>query len=315
MIRLKSLLLESSVDIDLEKFKQGISNIESRGNYQAENPNSSAVGKYQFLWNIWKNKIKTVTGIDTKQDYLDNPDAQEQFMDHVILHDYINAVNKLKKEPSAEKYTDEQLMAMIHFQGLNGAKTYLKSGSIANASHNVSMDKYLNVAGFDNSSSKLDNTNKKTSTTLKNINQLYRMNDTADLTASLIDVDELQEIRELNETYIKLPKTLDLIYNKKIRIRNGINELVENTWRGFNPEFFNNITKFNGTINSIKKYTSDIFWGGVKINDILNVQITDIICIKFKTQTGLTDIIYTFIECTTTKSETFWVPTSWVEIN
>jgi hypothetical protein len=40
--------------------------------YKAENPTSSAVGKYQFLWDTRKEEIKTVTGITSSSDYKKN---------------------------------------------------------------------------------------------------------------------------------------------------------------------------------------------------------------------------------------------------
>lgn len=313
MIRLKSLLFESSENFDLEKFKQGISNIESRGNYQAENPNSSAIGKYQFLWNIWKNKIKNVTGIDNKQDYLDNPDAQEQFMDYVILHDYINAVNKLKKEPGAEKYTDDQLMAMIHFQGLGGARTYLKTGNIANASHNVTMDKYLNVAGMGGSTvrnnTSLSKTKKQIATKSEPSDTLKRLKSNDPLAESLISELDYDRVSDTDDIILSdLDKTLNLLKTNKFFMRDGFGTVISNTWRGFND-----IDKFdiNEGLQSLiyPENISKLYWDTIKPNEEIFMKLQDISGFKFD------ENIVIFIKCISTinnKPLTFWIPTSWI---
>ena len=67
---------------------------ESGGDYQALPRKkdgtlaSSAVGKYQFLWNQNKDWITKVTGIKSKEAFMNNPDAQEaafQYWDQTVL--------------------------------------------------------------------------------------------------------------------------------------------------------------------------------------------------------------------------------------
>ena len=61
---------------------------ESGGNYGALPKKkdgtlaSSAVGKYQFLWNQNKDWIKNVTGVSSKEDFRNNPQAQEAAFDY-----------------------------------------------------------------------------------------------------------------------------------------------------------------------------------------------------------------------------------------
>ena len=48
-----------------ENFKKGLG-LENDNNYRGRNSNSSAVGKYQFLWGEWGDKIKAATGYEVR---------------------------------------------------------------------------------------------------------------------------------------------------------------------------------------------------------------------------------------------------------
>jgi hypothetical protein len=147
---------ESLPVINFDTFKNSIAEIESGGNYNVINKKgSSATGKYQFIWDGgkdwggWKSDIEKVTGAKTQDEFLSSPDAQEKFMDHVIQNNYVPAISKLKaNNPDlVQGYNDEQLMALVHFQGANGAKNYLQSGTEINAENNISVEKYLTPFG------------------------------------------------------------------------------------------------------------------------------------------------------------------------
>lgn len=116
---------------------------ESGGNYRAVNPNSSAAGKYQFLWNTWKDKIKKVTGVNSKQEFLNNPDAQDSFYnDYYVPNELMPAVTRLKRR-GANLSTD-QLAKLVHFRGEQGASDYLQ-GKIGDKpeAYNSSISKYI----------------------------------------------------------------------------------------------------------------------------------------------------------------------------
>src|SRR5271155_96126 len=59
--------------------RKSISARESQGKYTASSKHSSAVGKYQFLWSAWGDWIKKVTGVKDKEEFRNNPQAQEQY--------------------------------------------------------------------------------------------------------------------------------------------------------------------------------------------------------------------------------------------
>lgn len=106
---------------------------ESGGNYLAQSPNSSAVGKYQFLWDTWGSQIKKVTGVDSKEGFRQNPKAQEAFF---------NYYNKTTLSPQAKKYlpkvkkyfpnaTEDQVKSMLHFAGAGNLENAIKTGNFS----------------------------------------------------------------------------------------------------------------------------------------------------------------------------------------
>jgi len=116
---------------------------ESGGNYKAVNPNSSAAGKYQFLWNTWKDKIKRVTGVNSKQEFLNNPDAQDSFYnDYYVPNELMPAVTRLKRRGT--NLSTEQLAKLVHFRGEKEASDYLQ-GNVSDKpeAYNSSISKYI----------------------------------------------------------------------------------------------------------------------------------------------------------------------------
>ena len=112
--------------------KDIIAYTESRGDYKAlpyKNGKlaSSAVGKYQFLWDKHNTWIKTVTGIDSKEAFRNNPEAQEKAFDYWDKTTLSPWANKIKKELGVGIPINE-IKAKVHFAGAQGAYDYYKSG-------------------------------------------------------------------------------------------------------------------------------------------------------------------------------------------
>lgn len=116
---------------------------ESGGDYTATNPNSSAAGKYQFLWNTWRDKIEQVTGVDSKREFLNNPEAQENFYNWYETNEMIPAVERLKRYNNIG-LTEQQLGKLFHFRGEQGAIDYLR-GLVPDKpeAYNSSISSYL----------------------------------------------------------------------------------------------------------------------------------------------------------------------------
>lgn len=87
---------------------------------------SSAAGKYQFLWNSHKNKIQELTGVTSKQEFLNNPDAQEKYFDYWDQTVLTPEAKKLQEE--GVNVPEPQLKYMIHFAGPKGARDYFLKG-------------------------------------------------------------------------------------------------------------------------------------------------------------------------------------------
>lgn len=127
----------------MSKFNNALYANESKtvGGYTAEAPNSSAVGKYQHLWNTHKEEIERLTGVKSKEEYLNNPEAQEKYQLNLISQ-YLDNVSSLRSTFSVPDDTpDEALMALQHFRGLGGARVYLgalqKTGSYDEAQKEI----------------------------------------------------------------------------------------------------------------------------------------------------------------------------------
>lgn len=109
---------------------------------------SSGVGKYQIIWDIHKSNIKKITGIDSIEDFRNNPQAQETFMDWFIQNDLLPGATKLKQRYQLP-YTIEQIMAGVHLEGKAGLEKKIKSNTLNTSTmaknfKNATSDQYMN---------------------------------------------------------------------------------------------------------------------------------------------------------------------------
>lgn len=136
-------------------FKESIGQTESKGTggYKAKNPKSSAVGKYQFLWNTWKDRIKQFSGNPnlTEEDFKNDPALQDSFMEHydkTVLEP--EAVKLQKRHGSKFKNRGIQdiddAKALLHYQGYGGARHFLTTGEALNPENNKPIKEYLDEA-------------------------------------------------------------------------------------------------------------------------------------------------------------------------
>jgi|GEM_PF-6510514 len=130
--------------INLAKIKADIAQVESRGRYNATSKKSTAAGKYQFIWSQWGKQIAQLTGVKSKQQFLANPQAQEDFMDHYLVNQVLPRVKILRQEGLGNNLSDSDLAKIIHLEGYAGAKRKLASGQLNVASkNNLSPLQYL----------------------------------------------------------------------------------------------------------------------------------------------------------------------------
>lgn len=120
---------------------------ESGGDYTATNPNSTATGKYQFLWGTksgegFGDSIKKVTGVKSQEEFLNSPEAQEKFAQYHAENNLIPAAARLSTY-NKQGYSDSQLARLAHFKGEPGAKQYLQSGVDNTRRHNSSIEDYV----------------------------------------------------------------------------------------------------------------------------------------------------------------------------
>lgn len=134
-------------NVTSNSFKDSISQRESGGNYKAEAPNSSAKGKYQFIWSIHNKEIAKQTGVTSKDEFLNNPQAQEKYFDYwdqTTLTPSVEAnYNKFKQYyPNA---TPEDVKRATHFAGRTGLEKALRTGNFTQGidANKTSIQKYV----------------------------------------------------------------------------------------------------------------------------------------------------------------------------
>lgn len=134
---------------------EGIASQESKGTggYKAKNRESSAIGKYQFLWGQWGDDIKKFSGNPnlTEDDFKNDPQLQDSFMEHYRQKVLIPEAEKLQrrhgdkfKEHGIEDLDDAQ--TLIHYQGYNGATHFLKTGKSKFSKNNKPIKGYIDDA-------------------------------------------------------------------------------------------------------------------------------------------------------------------------
>lgn len=112
-----------------QAFKHAISMVESSGGKFLKNKNSSAAGKYHFLYNSIKND-PSMKGI-SKQEFMNRPELQESIMDKALNGELENYpygesyANKLQERYNS-KYNVNELSALVHFLGPNNTRKFLK---------------------------------------------------------------------------------------------------------------------------------------------------------------------------------------------
>lgn len=122
-----------------------ISEVESGGDYSAVNKHSGAMGKYQFQEEHLP-LIKEVTGISNKEEFLNNPEKQEEFFNYWKNNVLIPETQRVRELGLGKDLNDEELASLLHFQGLPNTLKYLKGEKDMDKryGHNISVNEYLN---------------------------------------------------------------------------------------------------------------------------------------------------------------------------
>ena len=138
-------MADSNPKFNREAFKRALAHVESAGGKFLENSSSSAVGKYQFLWNNIKSD-PSLKGV-TKRQFIDSPELQEQIMDSALngnlkgYPNYIENSRKLKEKYGSSLRVDE-IALLTHFLGSGGVQKQLETGAYEVPGVNMSVDGY-----------------------------------------------------------------------------------------------------------------------------------------------------------------------------
>lgn len=135
-------------------FKQKLTSIESNGDPKAVNPDTGAVGKYQFVPSQWDSYFKKNLGFTTAdmKPRDDSPEEQaragklqDQAFDFYMQHEVTPGIEMLRNKGLGKNYDDDQLAYLIHHEGLGSAQKELASGKFPGPtdSNPVGMDDLL----------------------------------------------------------------------------------------------------------------------------------------------------------------------------
>ncbi len=79
------------------------------------------------MWDTHSIEIGKLTGVKTKEEYLNNPEAQEKYQAHLIKQ-YQRNIPTIKQKYSITKdIADETLMMLQHYLGYGDTSVYLKT--------------------------------------------------------------------------------------------------------------------------------------------------------------------------------------------
>lgn len=132
--------------LDFNIFESEIRRKESDGKAWADNPNSSAVGYYQFLWGSWGKEISRVTGIKSSEEFKKRPDMQKKFFKYYYNNYVTPAVTRIKSKVGNAGLGDFDIAQLVHFRGEGGARKVLANNELnkKHEGYNPSPLQYIN---------------------------------------------------------------------------------------------------------------------------------------------------------------------------
>lgn len=132
------LLLAMSIsNPEYLKAKKALAIVESQSDVTAQNPKTTASGKYQFtkVWDdfFFKETGKTWTSVVPRKtaplsERVNASIEQDQLFDVYFEKIVKKQIAKFRRRGIGKTYTDYELMAIIHRQGSYGAEVFLKTG-------------------------------------------------------------------------------------------------------------------------------------------------------------------------------------------
>ena len=128
-------------DLEMEAWIAGIGRAETRGiknPYAARNPQSSAVGRMQFIWSFWGKPgghLKTWAENEdiTLDEFANNPQMQEDYTRFYFKDQIVPQANRLAQKHAAVLKARgiqdiDDIRALVHFRGMDEADQFLRTG-------------------------------------------------------------------------------------------------------------------------------------------------------------------------------------------
>ena len=112
-------------DTDINDY---ISAIAPNGEYTKNNTKNGTVGRYGFSWATHAPDIQKVTGIKSKSDFINNPEAQDKYFKWHVENNLQPAIGRISSLNKAG-LDDGQLANLVHNKGEGGAKKWLQANT------------------------------------------------------------------------------------------------------------------------------------------------------------------------------------------
>ena len=145
-------------DPRINRLSMGLHEVESssvKDPYTAHNKQTNALGKYQFLPRWHRDSIKQTTGIDVgtkagREEFKTSPELQEEYFQTYTKDVLIPQLEKSRRKhgKALDGYSDEELMAVLHYNWTGGVDEIAKGNLDTNPTQdssvaNVTYGKYL----------------------------------------------------------------------------------------------------------------------------------------------------------------------------
>lgn len=143
---LRALTVENNPKELFEYYRKGLGLQESGNDYKSLNTKTSSGtwGKYQLMGKYVEKDIKRLTSATSMKDFLNKPKEQEKFFEWYYKNNLEPNLRRMKKEGYGKKFSDIELLGMIHFRGPTGARNAIAEGlSKKKESYNPSVSSYL----------------------------------------------------------------------------------------------------------------------------------------------------------------------------
>ena len=219
------------IDAVIEKLKVGIAGVESKGSggYTAQNSQSTAAGKYQFLkeWLPDRNGKKGIISyaadlgydVETLEDFKALPALQDAYFEYYAKEIIIPEAEAIIKKGNPQNLAIDQVAAVVHYQGGPAATRQVTTGNFKAATKkgvngatedNAGVLQYLKVYDNNLASANLQPTPRNQSLTPRDKDDIIKKFQKREEAINNLDTKQAQKEKLRRDLYFDLGKNQEL---------------------------------------------------------------------------------------------------------